>query len=189
MALEGKQVVLRAERAEDMRFLAELRNDLETQAWSKTLPPDYTERMLLDRFEKREFSYDRDEGRFIIESREMGENIGYIGYAGLAPRWDVTIGIMIAKKYWGSGVAVEALEILLRFLFEELGVRVVRLWTQSGNPRAVGSAKKLGFKLSFRRRDAIFKGGQLYDNIHMDMLREEYYASHPALEDGLPPLE
>ena len=45
MPLEGKLVILREERPEDMKFLVVLRNDLETQAWSKFLPPDYTEAM------------------------------------------------------------------------------------------------------------------------------------------------
>jgi len=35
MALEGKFVILREEREKDLPFLVALRNDLETQAWSK----------------------------------------------------------------------------------------------------------------------------------------------------------
>ncbi len=189
MALEGNTVILREQRPEDMQFLVDLRNDLETQAWSKTLPPDYTERMFLTQFEQREFSYSRDDGRFIIDNKESGEKIGYISYTGLKLRWDVTIGIMIAKEFWGTGAAVDALEVLLLFLFEEQGVRVVRLWTHSGNPRAIGSAEKLGFKLSYRQRESIFKGGKLYDNVSMDLLREEYYALNPELEDNLPALQ
>jgi len=188
MALRGTLTILREERPEDLQFLVDLRNDLETQAWSQTLPPDYTLGMYAKRLDNREFSYKRDEGRFIIVERESGDLIGSVVYSGLDPRWDVSIGIMVAKKYWGGGYAVDALETLLKFLFEELGVRVVRLWTHSGNPRAIGSAEKLGFKLSYRQRESIFKNGQLFDNVGMDMLREEYYARHPELADHLPPL-
>jgi hypothetical protein len=53
MPIEGELVLLREERPEDMKPLMEMRNDLETQAWSKTLPPDYTEAMLLKRFQAR----------------------------------------------------------------------------------------------------------------------------------------
>ena len=42
MALAGKLTILREEQPEDMQFLVDLRNDLDTQAWSQTLPPDYT---------------------------------------------------------------------------------------------------------------------------------------------------
>jgi RimJ/RimL family protein N-acetyltransferase len=186
MALEGKWTILREERLEDQPFLVQLRNDLETQAWSKALPPDYTLEMYQKRFSSREFSYQRADGRFIIVEKDSAEPVGSIVYSGVEARWEATLGIMLAKKHWGGGYASDALETLLRFLFEELGLRVLRLWTHSGNPRAIGSAEKLGFKISYRQRQAVFKGGQLYDNIGMDLLREEYYKLHPELTDGMP---
>ena len=189
MPIEGEAVVLREERAEDMILLVALRNDLDTQAWSRTLPPDYTERMNLKRFEKREFSYSPEEGRFIIELKDGGDFAGTISYSGLEPRWSATIGIMVPKRFWGTGIALDATETLLEFLYQELGLRVVRLYTHSGNPRAVKLAEKSGFKVSMRQREAIFKNGELYDNLVMDMLREEYFVRHPDLEDKLPPFE
>jgi RimJ/RimL family protein N-acetyltransferase len=188
MSLEGKLVILREERSEDMKLLVELRNDLETQAWNKTLPPDYTEAMYMKRFEMREFSFDRADGRFILESKETGEFAGTFMYTELEPRWSAMIGIMVGKKFWGSGFASDAQEVLLKFLFEELGLRVVRLFTHTGNPRAVKLAEKAGFKLSYRQREAVYKGGVLQDNLMMDILREEYFAFHTELEDRLPSL-
>ncbi len=188
MPLEGELVILREERAEDLPFMVALRNDLETQAWSKTLPPAYTEPMYRKRFEGAEFSFDPDLARFIVDYKETGERAGYVSYSNLNRRFGVTIGIMVAKEYWGKGLALDAQEVLLRFLFVELGVRVVRLWTHSGNPRAVGLAEKSGFRISGRGRESIFKGGELYDNLMLDLLREEYFERHPELVDGLPVL-
>lgn len=188
MPLEGELVILREEQPEDMPFLTALRNDLETQAWSKTLPPDYTENMYLKRFQTREYSYDPQEGRFIMISRASGEFVGSISYTGLEPRWSATIGLMEEKKFWGSGFALDAQETLLKFLFNELGLRVVRLYTHTGNPRALGLADKSSFKVSARQRQSIFKSGELYDNVVMDLLREEFFALHPQLVDNLPPL-
>lgn len=186
MALEGTLVILREQHAEDQRFLVDLRNDLDTQAWGKALPPDYTEEMYMKRFREREFSYDRDEGRFTIVHKESGQLAGYIGYTDLEPRFSATIGIVVAKEFWGTGVALDAQETLLRFLFVELGVRVVRLWTHSGNPHAVQLAQRSGFRISGRVREAVFIGGELYDNLIVDLLREEYFDRHPELEDHLP---
>jgi RimJ/RimL family protein N-acetyltransferase len=73
-------------------------------------------------------------------------------------------------------------------LFIELGLRVVRLYTHSGNPRAVRRAEKAGFRVSVRQRQAIFKNGELYDELMMDLLREEYFTGHPDLIDNLPEL-
>lgn len=185
MALEGELVILREEQPEDMPRLTALRNDLETQAWNKTLPPDYTDNMYMMRFQAREYSFDPKEGRFIIISRENGEFAGSISYTGLHPRWSATIGVMIVKKFWGTGFALDAQETLLKV---ELGLRVVRLYTHSGNPRAAGLAKKSGFKIAVRRQQAIFKNGELYDNLVMDILREEYFGLHPQMVDNLPSL-
>ena len=105
MALEGQLVRLREERPEDMLPLVQLRNDLETQAWSKTLPPDYTERMYQKRFDERSFSFDRSDARFIIEEKQTGELAGTILYSGLESRFAAIVGIMVAKKFWGTGIA------------------------------------------------------------------------------------
>jgi RimJ/RimL family protein N-acetyltransferase len=188
MGLEGELVILREERPEDMKRLMEMRNDLETQAWSKTLPPDYTEHMYLKRFQERSFSFERSDGRFIIEEKASGNFAGTVSYTGLEPRFAATIGIMVAKPLWGSGVAADAQETLLKFLFTELGLRVVRLWTHSGNPRAVRLAEKAGFRISARMRQAVYKNSELYDNLVMDLLREEYFGLHPDMVDNLPAL-
>jgi len=188
MPLEGELVILREERREDLDFLRALRNDMDTQAWSKSLPPDYTEPMYAKRFESREFSYDPAQGRFVIVHKETEELVGCVVYSDLERRLATTIGIIVAKEFWGTGVALDAQEVLLRFLFLDLGLRVVRLWTHSGNPRAIQLAPKSGFQVSARTRESIFKGGQLYDNVIMDLLREEYFARHPELTDHLLPI-
>jgi RimJ/RimL family protein N-acetyltransferase len=186
MALKGNIVILREQKREDLQYLVDLRNDPETQAWSKSLPPDYTLEMYIKRFEGREFSLDRQEGQFTVITKDNDEFAGLISYTDLQPRFSATMGIIITRRHWGGGVAYDAQEVLLRFLFEELGLRVVRLWTHSGNPRAVKLAEKSGFRVSMRMREAIWKDGHLFDNLGMDILREEYYALHPELTDRLP---
>lgn len=188
MGLEGKFVRLREERESDLPLLVELRNDLETQAWSRTLAPDFTLHMYRQRYEARGFSFRHDDGRFIIEMLDTGEPVGYAGYYGLVPRFSVVFGLSVAKNWWGTGAALDTQEVLLHFYFEELGLRVVRLYTHSGNPAAVSLAKKSGFRIAVRHREAVFKSGRLYDNLVMDLLREEYYERHPELEDRLPEL-
>ncbi len=139
MALEGKLVTLRERRPSDAAFLASLRNDLETQAWSKTLPLDYTEEMVLKYDQSREFSFDRFEGRFMIEVKETGEAAGTCSYSQLQPRFSAMIGWAVGKPFWGKGIARDANEVLIRFMFEELGLRVTDVhgepidWSQDGD--------------------------------------------------------
>jgi len=184
--LEGLLVTLREERRDDQKLFAQLRNDLETQAWSKALPPTYTEEMHVKRFDAMEFSYNRTSARLPIVYNETGELAGYISYTDLEPRLSASIGLVVAKPFWGTRVALDAQEVLLRFLFSELGLRVVHLWTHSGNPRAVGLAEKSGFRVTARLREAAYKNGQLLDTLAMSLARDEYYARHPELADALP---
>lgn len=185
MPIVGEAIRLRELTRADYPFLVALRNDIDTQGWSRTLPPDFTLGMYEKRFDDRPFDYRRDWAIFVIEPVVGGDPIGYITYVDTTDRLETTIGISTAKQHWGTGGAHEASEMLLRFLFEELGLRVVRLWTQSGNPRAVASAEKLGFRQATRIREAIWKGGRFNDNLGMDLLREEWYSLHPELTDQL----
>lgn len=189
MPLQGKLVYLREERESDLPFLLKLRNSMESQGWSRSLPPAYTLPMYEQRFRDVEFSYDPDDARFVIAARDGDEPAGSIGYSNHRRRFSAVIGIVLAQAYWGKGFALDAQEVLLQFLFEELGLQVVRLYTHSGIPGAVKLATKSGFKLATRQREAIFKGGKLHDNLSMDLLRAEYFDSHPELIDGWPKVD
>ena len=191
MALEGELVRLREVQESDLPMFVRLRNDLATQAWSRTLPPDYTIEMIRRRYWDRDFSYRRDSGIFVIETKEGGEAAGTVSYSDVVDRFEATWGLAVEQRFWGSGVALDAADTLLRFLFEELGVRVVRLYTQTANVRAVAAFGKLGFRDAVRVPEGIFKAGRSAANLEMDLLREEWFALHPDRKDGLagrPPL-
>jgi len=186
MALEGKLVRLREERPEDQPLFVELRNDLSTQGWNVALPPTYTVGMYVKRLEAMEFSYERDSARLSVEMKASGDLAGYITYSDLQERIGATVGIAMARPFWGTGAALDAQETLLGFLFCELGLRVVHLWSHSGNPRALGLAEKSGFAITGRVREGMYKNGRLLDTIVMSLLREDYFRRHPDLEDILP---
>ena len=171
-------------RRSDYELMVDLRNDLVTQAWSRTLPPDFTFEMIAKRYDEKEFSVRRDDATFIVEELESGRAVGYCGYSGLVDRQSAVIGVAFIEEVHGKGYAGEVNELLLRLLFHEMGLQAVGLWTHSGNPRAVASAERSGFQVSVRFREAIFKDGHHYDNLYMDMTRHEYYETRP-LQDRL----
>ena len=189
MPLEGEKIILREEKLEDLPHQVRLRNELATQAWSKTLPPDYTYEMYEQRYRERKFSFDRNDGRFIIISKENEDYIGHISYSDYEERFSATIGIVVDTKFWGTGLAYDAQETLLKFLFLELGVKVVRLWTQSGNKGAMQLAKRSGFQISATMRQNVYIHNEINDTLVVDLLREEYFARHPELVDNLPSID
>lgn len=178
--LTGKLVKLRPVRDEDFEYFASLRNDLRTQAWNQRMPPCFTAKKIKERFEK--ITEKKDAGLWSIEAKD-GKLIGYLNYEEGPQRLAATVGIATGMEAWGKDYAREAVELVLEFLFVERGLQVVRLWTNSWNVRAVGLAKKLGFRDSIRLREEVVMGGKLYDALMMDMLREEYYESR-SLKEG-----
>jgi RimJ/RimL family protein N-acetyltransferase len=186
MPLDGLHVVLREERLIDLPFLVELRNHPATQGWNKSLPPDFTVAMEENRFLDAELSMDRRSGRFIVEEIETEEPVGYIRYSHLEPRWACDIGMAMLEDVWGSGLSHDALETMLKFLFVDLGVRAVRLWTNSGNGRAIGLARAVGFQDAIVVREGNYKSGVLADTLLLDLIREEFFAERPDLIDTLP---
>ena len=185
--IEGRLCRLREIRETDLQMLADLRNDLVTQAWSRTLPTDYTVEMMRRRYWDRDFSYNPDSAIFMIEVREDGGAAGFVTYSVDGDRRSATVGVVVAKDWFGGGVAIEAVDLMLWLLFHQMGFATVQLWTHSGNPRAVGAAEKLGFREGVRFREGVFKDGRVYDNLMMDQLREEWYERHPNPPDLIEP--
>ncbi|MFX0207737.1 MAG: GNAT family N-acetyltransferase [Candidatus Hodarchaeota archaeon] len=180
MGLEGNLVLLREHKPEDLPFFRQWRNIMITQAWSKALPPHYTDKMYEKREEERMFEYDPKEGHFSIVDKETEHLIGLTIYNDLKPRHSANIGLIIGNRdFWGKGHAYDAQEVLLDFLFCELGVRVIRLWTNSWNIRAIRLAEKSGFQQSVRIKEGACLHGILADNIMMDLLDNEFFDRHP----------
>ncbi|MFQ5910847.1 MAG: GNAT family N-acetyltransferase [Thermoplasmata archaeon] len=178
-SLSGDLVNLRPPRDEDSEFLASLRNDLRTQAWNQRLPPCVMPKRIEERLNE---VLKRPHTALLIIETKDGGNVGCLNYDEGPPRLSATVGISIQTDYWGKGHALEAMELLLQFLFEERGLLVVRAWTQSGNKRAVKMLEKLGFKKSARVRESAIIEGQVFDTLQMDILREEYFESR-GIED------
>ena len=189
MPIEGKRIILREHRKEDSPNRTKLRNNLETQGVAQSLPLDYTIEMLEKSHEKRELSIlTRSDGRFVIEEKETKKFVGAISYSELNPRFSAVNGIALLKEFWGRGYGYEAHELLLEFLFHEVGLRVSYWATWSQNIGSIKLAEKSGYSIVIRSRDAVFKGGKLYDFLILELLREEYYEKHPELKDELPGL-
>lgn len=54
------------------------------------------------------------------------------------------IGFALAPHLWGTGVFVKAIDVYLKFLFDEWGVKTLMGKTLAGNARGVGAMRKLG---------------------------------------------
>ena len=87
-----------------------------------------------------------------------------------------TVGIFIGdEENRGKGYGSETLELLLSYGFNHLNLNNIMLTVYSFNTPAIACYKKVGFKETGRRREAYFKNNERYDEIYMDILRNEFY--------------
>ncbi len=118
----------------------------------------------------------KTEGRTFTIITKKGQPIGNIGFNHLTyQNRHGTMGIVIGEKdLWDEGYGTDAINTLLRFGFEELGLRMIELNLEEGNARALACYKKCGFVLDGRARQHTFHDGKYVDDLHMSVLAEEW---------------
>jgi RimJ/RimL family protein N-acetyltransferase len=169
--IEGERVRLRAPEREDLPHFVRWINDPEVTEFLVLDPPltlDEEERWYRNMLASpdRVFSIETGEGRLI----------GNIGLIGLNLRYRRTeIGIMLGEKdMWSQGYGGEAIRLLLRYLFEELGLNRVGLYADISNRRAIRCYERCGFRHEGVLREYRFKRGRYVDCVQMSILRKDW---------------
>ena len=86
----------------------------------------------------------------------------------------VEIGFMFAKKYRRMGYGTETLTLLLRHLFDDLGMRKVMAQTAEFNKGSVALLKKMGFKQDGCLREHHELNGVYYNDLVFSLLSDEF---------------
>ena len=112
---------------------------------------------------------------FVVETLD-GRLIGNIGTVGLDWRNRKTdLGIMIGEKeFWSRGYGTDTITVMLRYLFDELGLNRVGLYADIGNHRAIRCYEKCGFVREGVVRHHRFKDGRYVDSVIMSVLRQDW---------------
>lgn len=115
---------------------------------------------------------------FTIRTLDDDRLIGFIGLDGdTFPNGEAFVGIGIGQRaFWNKGYGTDAMNVILRFAFQELNLRRVALVTFEYNPRAIRSYEKAGFVHEGRVGEYLFREGRRWDLIFMGILREEWLA-------------
>jgi RimJ/RimL family protein N-acetyltransferase len=130
-------------------------------------------RVLKERIE-RHTSYP-EEPVFAIYTLADDQLIGQVGVEVIPPATDGEVWILIGdREYWGKGYGTDAMRLLLRYAFDELGLHRITLKTFSFNLRAIRSYEKVGFRWEGRTRGALNRLGQRWDQVWMGLTRREW---------------
>lgn len=171
----GKKVRLREYRKEDIKQAQNYVNDPDINSLiSPSIPYPFTLEDEQKWFE--DLSATKDTYSFAIETLEDKKYIGGCGINHIDWKNSVaTVGIFIGDKdYLGKGYGTDAMNILIKFIFEQVNINKIKLHVFSFNIRAIKSYEKCGFKQEGVLRQEVFRNGQYHDDIVMGLLKEEY---------------
>ena len=162
--MRGRRVLLRTGRHEDADALFEIRNETEVARWWGDA----------DIEEIREEFIGTNE-RFVIELN--GGVVGGIQYEEEEdPMYrHANVDIFLTTARHGQGLGSEALRVLVRHLFENLGHHRLTIDPAADNPAAILVYEQVGFRrVGIMRKYERGPDGVWRDGLLMDMLREEF---------------
>ncbi|MDZ4720784.1 MAG: GNAT family protein [Roseiflexaceae bacterium] len=117
-----------------------------------------------------------DSRTFAMIVRDGLQPIGSVSLSHINTRPQVAeLGIAIGEKSaWGQGYGTEAVRLMTDYGFTFLNLHTIYLWHAGFNERGHRAYLKAGFKEAGRLRGARVFNGKRYDDILMDVTREEF---------------
>lgn len=171
--IEGKRVYLSPMNVEDTEIYTKWMND------EKVTDNLGTTNMLMTLYGERSWIESVNNSgklQFSIILKENDEVIGNIGFNKIDPIFqNAEIGIFIGEEEnRGKGYGTEALKLIIKYGFENQNLNNIMLRVVETNELAIGAYKNAGFKEFGRRRKSFYKKGNLYDEIYMEILKDDY---------------
>jgi RimJ/RimL family protein N-acetyltransferase len=178
----GKLVSLREVLADDLQQVWEWENDPDMGLY---LNADPGKRMSMDEVQRRfrQYRTDQTTGLFII-CNLGGSAIGMLGFDRMyrdlgTCRLFIGIG---PEEYRGRGYGSDAMRLVVRYFFRDLGVEKVQLSVYDFNTRAIASYRKCGFQTESVRRNIAYVNGGWCDSIEMALSIDTYDELEPIWE-------
>jgi RimJ/RimL family protein N-acetyltransferase len=172
--IQGKRVVLRELRREDLPRLNQFNNDIAVELAGGGDPPlpQSLERLQAE-FDAGAAQGGRDGLSFAIEVDGV-----YVGGCSLFQINEVArcamLGIGIGDKaYWGQGYGREAVALLVDYGFRHHNLHRIWLRVHGRNERAQRAYRACGFVEEGRLREHVWSDGAFDDLVLMGILREE----------------
>jgi len=169
--LIGKNITLRALEPEDLDFLFSTENNeifwkiSNTQLpFSKYILKKYIENAHQD-------IYDAKQYRFVI-CNAINVPVGMIDLFDFSPQNNrVGVGILLLPEYQNKGFGVEALELIVDYVFTYLNVHQLFANIASKNLKSISLFEKFNFKQVGIKKDWIFSNSTYEDEILYQLIK------------------
>lgn len=127
-------------------------------------------------------SEDHDNYRFTIEA--LDPDVGVVGGLNIHGAHRINrhfeYGISLGAAYRRKGYGADALRLVLRYYFDELGYNRVSGMVYAFNEPSQRFHENFGFTLEGRVREYHYTGGELHDILWYGMLASEFWAKYPT---------
>ncbi len=185
--LAGKLVRLRAPEPDDLDTFRVFNLDSQgARQWGQTELPVSRE---AQRHWSEEDASKRPAGdttRLVIETL-AGDVVGSVSVDMADRRNGVfSYGIAIGSEHRGKGFGSEALVLLLRFYFAELGYQKCDTGIYAFNDGSLRFHERHGFAVEGRRRRGVYTEGEYHDVVLVGITREEFDSRHGLVAPSPP---
>lgn len=172
--IDGKKIYLRQYAPKDLDVWFNWFNDAEVvglmdqRRWpnTKEKQKQYLERMTTS----------SSDMQLAIVYKSNDALIGTVGLHGMdAINRNADISIIIGdKKYWGKGLAKEAVGLLIDHVFAMLNLHKLTAGFVDGNKASQKLFESFGFKKEAVLREQVYLQGKYHDIIRMGLLKNDY---------------
>lgn len=114
---------------------------------------------------------------FVMEEAATGRNVGGFNINSVDHRnGTFSIGMQVNPDARGQGYGTEAMELALRYCFQELRLHKCNSAYTEGNAGSARMHEKLGFVMEGIRREVLYHDGRYWNEVLCGLTRAEYLA-------------
>jgi RimJ/RimL family protein N-acetyltransferase len=163
--IKGNKISLRSLEKEDVEYLVKYTNNPELNKYSGPYIASTVEgaNKYIDECNKgiEEKKYFRF-GMY----KNSHKLVGVIGFFDLDDKLKKgEVGFWVAKEYWGNGYATEALNLMTKYIFEELYFHKIFVFFHEKNSAVARILEKCGYEKEGLAKNSVYNGSEYYDEI------------------------
>jgi UDP-4-amino-4,6-dideoxy-N-acetyl-beta-L-altrosamine N-acetyltransferase len=155
----GERIILREIEEDDLNSIVKWRNDPDILRWLFSYSP-LNKTKQIRWYEK--YLDDYTQQTFIIEVKEEKIPIGTVGLTSIDYKNQIAeLGVLIGDEGWqNKGMGKEALDLLIRFVFDEMNIRKIKATVFEENIPAIRLYKSCGFVEEGALQKEVYKNGE-----------------------------
>jgi RimJ/RimL family protein N-acetyltransferase/ribosomal protein S18 acetylase RimI-like enzyme len=164
--IRSKRLLIRPFQPADAAGLAERRNDPDAaryQDWELPYTMNQAEKIVLE-LAAMDGPQNDEWWMAVVCDINTGRVIGDLALHLSQEARTAEVGYTFAKRHWGRGFAVEALEALVDYLFDDLGVTRILGMLHPDNPASAMVLERTGFLFEGHTKSSFWEGDDVSDD-------------------------